>query len=87
MWDLRTCKERCQLDGGPYSANGISVDKAGKSFAIATDDGSIKIFNEDTTKLETTLKGHEDSVQDVVFDRNSKMIISASSDCTFRVWQ
>jgi len=38
------------------------VDKAGKSFAIANDDGSIKIFNEDNGKLETTLKGHEDSV-------------------------
>lgn len=54
--------------------------------ATATDEGLIKIYNDSTQKLEHTLKGHEDSVQDVKFDFNSKMIVSSGSDCTFRVW-
>ena len=62
VWDIRTCKERHQIDGGPYSANGISIDRSGKSIAIATDDGCVKIYNEEQSRLETTLKGHEDSV-------------------------
>ena len=34
------------------------------------------------------LKGHEDAVLDLVWD-NSKdgLLISASSDCSFRLWQ
>ena len=54
---------------------------------MATDEGQIKIFNELSNKLETSLKGHEDAVQSVVFDFNSKMIVSSSSDASFRVWQ
>lgn len=47
----------------------------------------VKVYMEENGRLECTLKGHEDSVQDVVFDHNSKMMVSASTDCTFRVWQ
>jgi WD40 repeat protein len=36
--------------------------------------------------MENTLKGHEDAVLDVVFDYNSKMLISSSADFSFRVW-
>lgn len=54
--------------------------------ACADDEGVIKLFNDTTGKLELTLKGHEDSVQDVAFDFNSKMIVSCGSDSTFRVW-
>lgn len=32
------------------------------------------------------LRGHEDAVQSVAFDPSDKAIISASSDCTFRLW-
>jgi platelet-activating factor acetylhydrolase IB subunit alpha len=55
--------------------------------AVASDEGLVKIFNDSTSKLEHTLKGHEDAVQDVVFDYNSKMIVSCGSDQYFRVWQ
>ena len=34
-----------------------------------------------------TLKGHEDSVLDIIFDKNSKSIYTCGGDCTFRIWQ
>lgn len=49
------------MDGGPYSANALSIDKSGKNVAVAGDDGVVRIYGEDA-KLEATLKGHEDSV-------------------------
>lgn len=71
---------------GKYSANAVSIDKSGVMIACADDEGNIKLFNDTTGKLEHTLKGHEDSVQDVAFDFNSKMIVSCGADATFRVW-
>eukprot|EP00825_Cyclidium_porcatum_P022179 TRINITY_DN24494_c0_g1_i2.p1 TRINITY_DN24494_c0_g1~~TRINITY_DN24494_c0_g1_i2.p1 ORF type:complete len:129 (-),score=13.20 TRINITY_DN24494_c0_g1_i2:157-543(-) len=87
VWDVRMVKGKSQFDAGPYSANSIAVDKSGAIIAVASDEGVIKLFGEQSQKLEGTLKGHEDSVQDVQFDYNSKMIISCGSDSSFRVWQ
>ncbi|KRW99930.1 WD40-repeat-containing domain [Pseudocohnilembus persalinus] len=87
VWDVRMVKGRAQYDAGPYSANSLSIDKSGTMIAVANDEGQIKLFNDVTNKLEHVLKGHEDAVQDVSFDYNSKMIVSCGSDCTFRVWQ
>jgi WD40 repeat protein len=53
---------------------------------VASDDGNIKIINDNTQKIEATLKGHEDAVLDILFDYNSKAIISSSADFSFRVW-
>lgn len=71
---------------GPYSANSVCFDKSGNFLAVASDDGNIKILNDTNQKFESTLKGHEDAVLDVVFDYNSKALISSSADFSFRVW-
>ena len=55
--------------------------------AVASDDGLIKLINETTGKIENSLKGHEDAVQDVAFDKNSKMLVSVGSDASIIVWQ
>ena len=78
---------RNQYDSGPYSANAVTFDKSSTFLAVASDEGVVKLFNDTTNKLEHTLKGHEDAVQDVAFDFNSKMIVSCGSDSTFRIWQ
>jgi len=40
----------------------VSIDKSGVMIACGDDEGNIKLFNDSTSKLEQTLKGHEDSV-------------------------
>jgi len=64
----------------------VAIDKSGVLLAVASDDQSVKLYNDTTQKLDHTLKGHEDSVQDVAFDYNSKLMVTCSSDATFRVW-
>lgn len=86
VWDTRMVKEKSQYDTGPYAANSLSYDKSGQFLAVAGDDGNIKIINDVTQKIEATLKGHEDAVLDVLFDFNSKVLISSSADFSFRVW-
>jgi WD40 repeat protein len=62
VWDVRMVKGKNQYDAGPYSANAVSIDKSGAIIAVANDEGQIRLFNDQTQKLEHTLKGHEDSV-------------------------
>lgn len=65
----------------------MAFDKTGSILAVATDEGFIRIINDSKNAIEGKLQGHEDAVQDVAFDYNSKMIVSAGADATFRVFQ
>merc|ERR1712071_613375 len=40
----------------------------------------------ETGDFERTLKGHTDSVQDVTFDTNGKMLASCSADMSVKLW-
>ena len=54
--------------------------------AAACDDGYIKIYQEATGKQEINTKAHEDAVQAIAFDYNSKLLVSVGSDCSVNVW-
>ncbi len=43
-------------------------------FVSASEDATIKLWDFETGDFERTLKGHTDSVQDVTFDSNGKML-------------
>ena len=45
-------------------------------------------YNVLTKEKEGEMKGHEDSVLDLALDTSKDgYLISASADCTFRIWQ
>ena len=46
----------------------------------------MKLYNAATGEPLAELAGHEDAVQAVAFDRSGQFLVSASSDCTFKVW-
>ena len=54
--------------------------------AVASDDGRVKCFAVATGEPACELAGHEDAVQVVAFDRAGQYLVSASSDCTFKLW-
>mmetsp|Transcript_82801 Transcript_82801/g.146295 ORF Transcript_82801/g.146295 Transcript_82801/m.146295 type:complete len:593 (+) Transcript_82801:119-1897(+) len=88
LWDVRVVSEYLQIDTGQHPANAANFDRAGKVLAIASGDASIKTFNIEDKVFIANLEGHEDSVQDVVFEpQTNKYLISASSDATFCMWQ
>ncbi|XP_014205113.1 lissencephaly-1 homolog isoform X3 [Copidosoma floridanum] len=45
-----------------------------------------KVWDFETGEFERTLKGHTDSVQDVAFDMNGKLLVSCSSDMSIKLW-
>ena len=87
-------KEQAQFDIGAgsgtsvVSANSVIFDKSGSFVFAAAEDKSIQVFNLATGEKDGELKGHEDAVLDLCWD-NSKdnYLISASSDCSFKIWQ
>lgn len=86
FWDVRTLSTLCSFDESKASANCLSFDGSGEVCAVGFDDGGIRLFRS-AQKFETSLKGHEDAVLDVVYDPNNQMLISAGNDRTFKIWQ
>jgi WD40 repeat protein len=87
LWDVRMVREQALLDTGRYPANSVAFDRSGQVLFVASEDASIYCYKLDTGEQVNSLKGHEEGVQDVVYDINSRCLISAGADCTFRVWQ
>merc|ERR1712118_119528 len=58
--------------------------------AIASGDATVKLFDIEKKVFLMNFEGHEDAVQDVVFEPNGKFLVSAGSDarsgCGTRVW-
>jgi WD40 repeat protein len=88
LWDVRVVSEFLQIDTGQHPANSATFDKSGKVLVIASGDASIKTFNVDEKAWLVNHLGHEDAVQDVVFEpQTNKYMLSCSSDSTFALWQ
>jgi len=87
LWDMRVVSEYLQIDTGQHPANASCFDRSGKILTIASGDASVKIFNVEEKIFLTNLEGHDDSVHDVAFGQNDKYLVTASSDCTFCLYQ
>ena len=86
LWDTRMMKCMGEVNCGPHSANGCTLDPSATIGFIASDDCTIRVVDLKEFSVISELKGHEDSVQDIVFDPFNKQIISCSSDLSFRTW-
>jgi WD40 repeat protein len=64
---------------------GMHPSPDGKTIALASDDGTIILWNLQGQELKT-LKGHKDVVNSVVFSPDGKTIASASDDETIILW-
>lgn len=80
-----------QVDLGDAIALSVAFDKNAKHIAVGCSDADIRIvsMSSDDKKGEivSTLKGHEDAVNGVVFNHENNALFSASSDGTIRVWK
>ena len=54
--------------------------------STSSEDGTIKIWDYESGKLEKTLKGHTETVNCVVFNKKGTMLASCSSDITIKLW-
>eukprot|EP00744_Colponema_vietnamica_P002135 GILI01003430.1.p1 GENE.GILI01003430.1~~GILI01003430.1.p1 ORF type:complete len:584 (+),score=152.36 GILI01003430.1:45-1796(+) len=86
LWDVRMVTEKMHIDAGQHPVNAANFDRSGRVLSIASGDGSVKLHNLLEDRTVAVFVGHDDSVQDVVFDPNGKFVVSCGADCTFRVW-
>jgi len=89
VWDIRKVQERLQHDAGPYSVNGVAWDKSCQTIGVACDDGQVKLFSDDGKnggKMESKFKAHTGAVTGIVFEFNSKTMITVGADGEYKFW-
>ncbi|KYO33482.1 hypothetical protein Y1Q_0008677 [Alligator mississippiensis] len=57
----------------------------GHVIALASNDGTVKVLELKSGQL-SSLVGHEDDVQCVVFDHKAEHLLSGGADGTVRLW-
>ncbi len=64
----------------------ICFSSDGKTIASCSFDKTIKLWNSENGKLNTTLKGHEDIVRGICYSQDGKTLASCSDDKTIKLW-
>lgn len=85
LWDVRSVGSLASVDLGPHPANRVAFDPSGSVLAVASNDGSVRMY-EIASGKHSQLTGHEDAAQTVLFDRGGEFLVSAGSDGTVRIW-
>ncbi len=75
-----------ELADGFY-VNRITTSADGSRIAGALGDRTVKVWDANTGRLLSTLRGHTDLVMDVAFSPNGSQLASASYDKTIRIWE
>ena len=78
-------REQNRWIGHDQAINSISVNSKTDILASASDDGTIKIWNDEGRKLEV-IHGHDDRVWAVKFSPDGQMLASASEDKSIKLW-
>eukprot|EP00891_Asterochloris_glomerata_P000503 jgi/Astpho2/503/e_gw1.00011.36.1_t len=87
LWDVRMVAELLTIDSGEHPANKCSFDRSGEVLAVASENSKVMCYNSSSGAELMQLHGHDDAVQAVLFDHvNGEYMVTAASDCTFRLW-
>ena len=85
LWDVRKVSAMLSVDTGPHPSNQVAFSPCGRTLAVASNDGSVKLVELASSQV-TSLVGHEDAVQSVIFDHKGDILMSAGSDGAILVW-
>lgn len=70
----------------PTPVYGIRFDHTGKRLALVSSESTVTVWELRETPEKNVLRGHTDSITDVLFSTDGESLISASSDGTARFW-
>lgn len=68
------------------SATCTAFSPDSRTIAIASSDGSVRLWDVATTAVRRTLNGHQQGVRRVAFSPDGRWLASAGQDNTLRVW-
>ena len=89
-WDIRMVQELMQVDTGDAIAISVAFDRNSRYIAVGCSDAEIRMVSMGGDKpgeIVSTLKGHDDAVNGVVFNHDNNSLYSISTDGTIRVWK
>ena len=87
LWDVRTVTEIGTIHVSTHPVNKVCFDRSGTRIVCAGDDGLVHGYStDDLSSVLWSVRGHEDAVQGVCFDPADTLLVSTSTDCTFRIW-
>lgn len=77
-------QEILQLDTGDAILHSCCFDKTNKTIVIGGGDGLMKTIDLEKGEVIGSMKGHEDSVNEVIVNQDNSFVYTASSDGTLK---
>jgi WD40 repeat protein/class 3 adenylate cyclase/energy-coupling factor transporter ATP-binding protein EcfA2 len=87
VYELPSAEPRFELRGHSYPVGSISWDPDGRRIATGSFDGSVRIWDGRTGRLEIELLGHSGTVISVDWSRDGSRLVTSASDGTAKVWE
>jgi WD40 repeat protein len=85
LWDANAWTEgRTVIVGRPV--NDMSIDPVTGRLALAIDDGTAGVWDQDSGERLATLAGHESSVTAITYDGDGRRIATGGIDGSIRLW-
>jgi serine/threonine protein kinase len=75
------------LSGHQESVQTVAISPDRKIIAAGTMDGMVHLWAADTNQLINRFQAHQSAVKSMVFQTNSKFLITASLDRTIKIWR
>ncbi|XP_036444258.1 sperm-associated antigen 16 protein [Colossoma macropomum] len=85
LWDVRNVSAMVTVDTGPQPSNQVVFSPNGQVLAVASNDGSVKLVQVASLHM-SSLLGHNDAVQSVIFDHKGEYLLSSGSDGEIFIW-
>jgi WD40 repeat protein len=73
--------------GNLHGVNSIAISPDGRTLVSGSRDGTIQLWQLDTRKVKSTLKGHIQGVNSLAFSPDGQTLASGGEDNTIKIWK